>query len=192
MLNMLKMLKNRYYLIPAVFAGVALIVTMPGCLGAATTGFKVTRNLMKGGSNLRITLDGQEAKQNTLKKAIAGHSSWKIKEPVSTSPKLAFHFKKPEKVGRITYTVVNIFQKFEADYSDQAEFTIVPVDNSAESLLRPGTEYDLGSLPPYLKITDVRGNTVETVKLIPGVKYMLQLSIKADDSETASVYFETN
>ena len=187
------MLHSRYRIVVAGFTCVGLLVAVTGCSGtsAAFTGLRVGKNLFKGGSNLRISLDGQEAKQSKLKKAATGHSNWKVEDPVGTSPTLSFRLRKPEKTGRITFTAMSIFQKFEADYSHQAEFVVAPKDNKAESQLKPDTDYNLGDLPDHLKILDVRGNDVDAVKLIPGVKYMLQLTIKADKSETLNIYFKT-
>lgn len=182
-----------YYRYVVTFFSLVVITFAAGCsgAGAAMTAGRMTMNLMKGGSNLRIFLDGQAGKQSMLKKAVAGHSNWKIKEPVSTSPTLKFQIKKPEKFGRITFTSVSIFQKFQADYSHQAEFTVVPRDNKAASQLKPDTDYDLGNPPAILKILDLRGDEVKAVELLPGMKYQIQLTIKADKSETARIFFVT-
>lgn len=172
---------------------VAMAVVAGGCSGpgGALSAAKVGMNLMKGGSHVRVSLDGQEAKQSTIKKAIAGHSNWEVKESVSTSPTVEFRLTKPEKFGRITFTAISIFQEYEGDYSGQAEFAVVPRDNKPESQLKPETPYDLGKPPEHLKVLDLRGNEVKAVQLIPGKKYKLSLTIRGDDSETADVHFKT-
>jgi hypothetical protein len=69
-----------------------------------------------------------------------------VSEPVSTAPTLSFEITKPDKVGRITAVIVSIYQQFEADYSHQAEYTIVSRDaNSPEAQMKPSTSYNLGS-----------------------------------------------
>lgn len=173
--------------------GLALLVTMVGCGGTslAIGGGKMAYNLMKKGSNLKIMLDAQPAKQSTLKKAIKGTSEWKIPDPVTTSPTLRFEFRKPDYFGRITATTISIFQQYRGDYSHQAEFVLTNADNEAGSMLKPTTDYNLGSPPKTLKVFDVKSNPVEGVKLIPGMKYKIMLTIKGDRSETALVYFDT-
>lgn len=164
-----------------------------GCSGtdAAFTGLQVGRNMSHEDTYLRIRLDGEQAEQNTLKKAATGYSNWKIKEQVTTTPKLAFTIKKPEKLGRITMVVVNIYQQFEADYSHQPDFTIVPRNNTEEAQMKPDTDYDLSNPGGTFKILDVRGNEIPKVDMHPGMKYKLLLTIKADKSETAAIEFKT-
>jgi len=169
-----------------------LLTLQTGCsgMGAAMHGGKFAMNLMKGGSKLDVYLDGQEAKQSMLKKGLKGYSPYEVKDPVSTAPTLRFTMKDPEKFGRVTSTIVSIHQEFEGDYSHQAEFTIAPKDNTAATQMKPDTDYDLGNPPDTLQVRDVRGNPVPGVKLTPGLKYQLCLTLRADRSETIGVFFE--
>jgi hypothetical protein len=171
----------------------AACTMLVGCLGGdAGTGIEVVKNLTGGKSLLKVSLDGQEAKQNTLKKAATGYSNWDIKNPVdSDHPKLSYKITNPDKMGRITYTCLNITQEFQGNYSGQSEFTVYPKDNKPESQIVENVTYDLGNPPAFLKVTDVRGNPAKGVKLIPGKKYQLTLTLKADRSETANIYFKT-
>ncbi len=169
-----------------------VVASLVGCsAGSAisTTG-NVAMNLMKSDTHLRIWLDGQKAEQNLAKKAAMGYSEWKVGEPVSTTPKLKFEIKDPEKLGRITMVNVAVFQQFEADYSHQAEYTVFSRSNEADAQMKPGVEYDLGS-PGTFTVTNLEQKTVEGVKLQPGKKYKLVLTVKADKSETAQVEFKT-
>jgi len=162
-----------------------------GCSGAGSA-IGVVKNLGGEKSLIRVSLDGQEAKQNTLKKAVAGHSNWDIKDPVdSDNPKLSYKILKPEKMGRITATIVNLFQEFQGDYSTQSEFIVTPKDNAPENLMKENVVYELGKPPAGLRVLDVNGKDVPAVKLIPGKKYMLSLTIKADHSETLNIHFKT-
>ena len=71
--------------------GVAsLAVLAGGCsaTGAAMEGFRIGKNSQEKSSNLKVYLDGNEATQNKFKKAYFGHASFKVYEPVSTSPTL--------------------------------------------------------------------------------------------------------
>jgi hypothetical protein len=171
-------------------ACVMMLAGVNGCFSAAKEAAKMGFNLMKK-SNLRITLDDQEGKLKTLKKAVEGQSEWKVEEPVVTSPTFSFSFVEPDKVGRITLTTIHLYQEFGSGYSSQPEFTIVPIDNESKNLLQPDTDYNLGKLPANLKVIDVRNNTVDAVKLAPNVKYRLMLTIRADRGETALVEFKT-
>ncbi len=152
---------------------------------------RVGKNLTEEDSHLLIKLDGQEAKQNKLKKGATGYSEFKVKEAVGTGPTLRFDIEKPEKFGRITMVAVSIFQKFEADYSNQAEFTIVSNVQDSQAQMKPNTDYSLAAPGPGFKVLDLNGKSVSGVTLKPGMKYMLTLTVKADKSETAQVYFET-
>lgn len=170
------------------------LMLLAGCSGsgAASTGGGMSLNLMRKDSHLKIWLDGQEGKQDKLKKAATGYSRFNIKEQVSEAPKLKFEIDDPDKFGRITMVTVSIYQKFEADYSHQAEFTIVAKDtNDPQAQMKPGMEYDLGNPGPEFKVFDLTSKEVAGIKLLPGMKYQLQLIVKADKSETGQVFFET-
>ena len=170
------------------------LVLLSGCSGsgAASSGGRMSLNLMRKDSHLKIWLDGQEGKQSTFKKAATGYSRFNIKEQVSDAPKLKFEIEDPDKFGRITMVTVSIFQKFEADYSHQAEFTIVAKDtNNPEAQMKPGMEYDLGNPGTDFKVLDLTGNEVTGIKLLPGMEYQLQLIVRADKSETGQVFFKT-
>ncbi len=165
-----------------------------GCSGsgAASSGGRMGINLMKKDSHLKIFLDGEQAKQTKWKKAATGYSRFKIKEEVGTSPKLKFEIEDPDKFGRITMVQFQIHQKFEADYSDHAEFVCVASDiNNPQAQMKPNTEYDLGKPGPGFKIMNFKSEDVEGVTLTPGLEYMLVLTVKADKSETAQIFFKT-
>ena len=55
-----------------------VFVSAAGCT-AARYGGKMAMNLVKGGSGLSVTVDGQPGKKDMLKKATSGHSYWKVK-----------------------------------------------------------------------------------------------------------------
>lgn len=173
--------------------GLTALALAAGCSGegAGWEGARIAMNLSRDPSYLRIYLDGQKAEQNTLKKAAMGYSEWKIKEPTGTGPRLRFEITKPEKLGRITMVAISIYQQFQADYSHQAEYTIVAADASSEAQMRPDTDYDLSAPGSAFKLIDVEGKTVRGVTLKPGLKYKLTLTVKADKSETAQIEFKT-
>ncbi|MCG3128600.1 MAG: hypothetical protein CHACPFDD_03489 [Phycisphaerae bacterium] len=172
----------------------ASLAFLAGCsaTGAAMTGAQVGLNLSKQTTYLRIKLDGKQAKENMAEKAMSGYSRWKIDEPVSTSPMLEFAIKDPDKLGRITSVIVSIYQAFEADYSHQADFTIVATDaNNPLAQMKPDTPYDLSYPGPGFKVLDVTGKEIPKVEMKPGVKYKAILSIRADKSESAIIFFKT-
>jgi len=165
-----------------------------GCsgMGAGMEGAAAAMHLSHESTYLRIWLDGHKAEENTLKKAYSGSSDWKVHEQVSESPRMKFELTKPDKVGRITSVIVNIYQGFAADYSHQAEFTIVSRSMDPESQMKPDVEYDLGKPGAGFRVTNLTGQEVPGVTLKPGMKYKLSLTIKADKSENAQVEFKTN
>ena len=113
-------------------------------------------------------------------------------EPVGTAPKIQFEIEDPDKFGRITMVSLQIHQKFEADYSDHAEYVITARDiNNPQAQMKPGVEYDLANPGPNFKVIDYKGEEVDGVRLTAGLKYMLVLTVKADKSETAQIFFET-
>jgi hypothetical protein len=170
----------------------ALAGLLAGCgAGDALWGASMAGNAARKDSHLKIQLDGQIAKQNFAKKAVVGYSRFDIKERVGTTPKLQFEIQDPDKFGRITGVSIQIHQKFEADYSDHAEFVISARKQESTAQMRPGVVYDLGNLGPDFRIMDFDGKDVPAVTLKPGMKYMLVLTVMADKSETANIYFET-
>jgi len=183
---------KRLMVMTTCLSGVLLVASGCSGSGAASTGGRMTLNLLRKDSHLKIWLDGQQAKQDKLKKAATGYSRFKIKEPVSTAPKLKFEIEDPDKFGRITMVSFQIHQKFEADYSDHAEFVCVARDtNDPQAQMKPNVEYDLGKPGDQFKVIDFTSNEVEGVSLVPGMKYKLVLTVKADKSESAQIFFET-
>jgi hypothetical protein len=168
------------------------LICAAGCsAGTAMSAGSMAMNLAKSDTYLRVWLDDQKAEQNMLKKTAMGYSEWKVDQPVSTGPKLKFEIKKPEKLGRITMVSAGVFQQFQADYSHQPDYTVFTKSNSAEDQMKPGVNYNLGQPGGTLSVIDLQGKTVDGVKLDPGKKYKLVLTVKADKSETASIEFKT-
>jgi hypothetical protein len=168
-----------------------LALASGGCGGMLGTAVRVGKNLSTTDSYLKISLDGQVAAQNQFEKA-TGHSKFKVAEPVGTSPRLKFEIVDPDRFGRITMVSVQIHQKHQADYSHLAEFTIFAANtNDPQSQMKPNTEYALGSPGSDFKVTNYKNETVGGVTLTPGVDYMLVLTVRADKSETAQIYFKT-
>lgn len=169
-----------------------LMAGLAGCSagGAASTGFRFWQNSERVDSHLKITLDGKVATQDAVKKTVSGYSEFTIADPVSTSPTLRFEIIEPEKFGRITMVTASIYQQFEADYSHQAEFTVFSKNQDPQAQMKPNTDYNLGS-PGGLSVIDLTGRDVSGVQLKPGMKYKLNLTVKADKSETAQIYFKT-
>lgn len=165
-----------------------------GCsIGSAISGAQMAHRASKETTYLRVTLDGQEGKENKLKKAVAGYSGWKIKEPVSTSPKLEYRITRPEKMGRITMVTVSLYREFEADFSHQPDFTIIAEDtNNPEAQMKPETEYDLSNPGEGFKVLNLTNQEVEKVDLEVGRRYTVVLTVKADRSQSAVVEFMTN
>ncbi len=169
----------------------ALVPVGCSASGAASTGFSIFKNTRSNRLDLRVFLDGHEAKRNELKQAATGYSRWKVSEKVSTHPKLRFEFKKPDALGRIKSITCSIFQKFEADYSHQAEYTVVARSNDPQAQMKPGVDYDLGAPGSAFRVLDFNDKEVTGIELKPGMQYMLVLTVAADDSETAQIFFET-
>jgi len=172
-----------------------LLALSSGCnpMSAAMSGGRMLFNVAGEGSKLKVFLDNQEGKQNPLKKAWKGPKGtrFKVDDPVGTSPVFRYAIKDPEKFGRINTVMLAIHQEFKGDFSHLAEFVVHGRDSKAESQMKPDTDYDLGKLQENFKILDHRGDPVEKVKLAPGLKYRLVLTVVADRSETHIVDFET-
>ncbi len=95
-------------------------------------------------------------------------------------------------MGRITMVTVSIYQAFRGDYSHQADFTIYANDtNNPDAQMKEGTEYDLNKPGEGFKILDVNSKTIDSVDMTPGMKYKALLTVRADKSQTAIIYFET-
>jgi hypothetical protein len=148
------------------------------------------QNSQRVDSHLKVWLDGQLATQDQFKKTVGGYARYTIDTPVSTTPTLKFEIVEPNRFGRVTQVVANIHQKFEADYSHQAEFTIHSGSNDPQAQMKPNADYNLGS-PAGQKVSDLTGKEVSGVTLKPGMEYMMSLTVKADKSESVSIYFKT-
>ncbi|MCA9242418.1 MAG: hypothetical protein KDA32_00575 [Phycisphaerales bacterium] len=166
------------------------LIGITGC-GMLGTGVRVAKN-MSHTDNVSVYVDGTAAKRDQFKQAATGYSRYNVSGQVSTSPSVRFEIGDPDKMGRVTSVIINIYQKFEADYSHQADFTIVANSNDPAAQMRPGQTYNLGALPAGFRVLDISGSTVSGVSLDPGKQYLMNLTIRADKSETAQVYFETN
>jgi hypothetical protein len=170
----------------AVWLGVA------GCSvgGAASTGMSVFRNTKSNKLDVRIFMDGQEAKRNELAQAATGHSKWKIKERVG-APTFRYELKNAESTGRVSNTTLVLYKKVGKEMSTQPEFTIVANSTDASAQLQPGQTYDLTNLGGGWRVLDWESKPVSGVTLTPDTEYMLQFVLRADQSETAQIYFQT-
>ena len=166
-------------------------VILAGC--SAGSAVSVGKNLTRKDSHLKLWLDGQEAKQNMLKKAAKGYARYEVKEPVSVSPKFKYEIEDVDKFGFIKSTHIQVHQKFEADFSDIADFIIFAKNSKDRNAdLKPGVEYDLANLGPNFTILNGRTDQeVSKVEFKPGVKYMLVFTVIADKSESTQIFFDT-
>jgi hypothetical protein len=175
-----------------VFVGLGWACAAGCSTGDASSGVNVFQNLSRKDSNLRIFLDGQEAKQDKLKKGLKGYSPFTIKEQVAGSPKFKYEIIEPKKFGFIKHVTMQVHQKFEADFSDIADYIIHPRDmNNSDANMKPGVEYDLGNLGKDFRILDRHDKEVDKVEFQPGKEYLLVFTVAADKSETVQVYFKT-
>lgn len=179
---------RRLTALTALAAGLSLLV---GCSasGAGSTGFSIGKNLLRKDTNLRIFLDGQEAKQSKLKKGLSGYASFKIKEPVTTSPVFRYEIIDPKKFGYIKNVSMQVHQEYEADFSDIPDFVIFPKDK--EHSMKPDTDYELGSLGDNFKILDRHDDEVDAVDMRPGLDYLLVFTVQADQSESIQIFLTT-
>lgn len=162
----------------------SLMLSLIGCSSGSAIG--IAKNLGSNRLDIDVFIDGQKAEKNMLKQAAMGHSNYKIKERISTRPKLRVELKKPEDTGRVKEVIVNIFREHKSGYSSQADWVVIgdPVK------MMPGTEYDLGA-GSGLKIYDFNNNPASGVTLQNGMKYQFNVVVVADQSETAAVFVET-
>jgi hypothetical protein len=176
-----------------VVAALVGLTVLGGCsaMGAGSTGFSVGKNLMRKDTNLRIFLDGEQAKQSTLKKGLKGYSPFTIKKEASTSPVFRYEIIDAKKLGFIKMVSMQVHQKFEADFSDIPDYVIVARNQDSEQQMKPNVDYDLGNLGKDFKILDKKDKEVDKVQFVPGVEYLLVLTLSADKSETAQIYFKT-
>lgn len=169
--------------------GMALAV---GCSsGDAQTGGTIGLNLMRKDTNLRIFLDGKEAKQNKFKKGLSGYSPFTIKDDITGSPTFKYEIIEPKKFGFIKSVSMQVHQKFEADFSDIPDYIIHSRSQDSEKQMRPGIDYDLGNLGKDFRILDKKDKEVDKVQFVPGVEYLLVFTVQADKSETVQIYFKT-
>ncbi|MGE3182931.1 MAG: hypothetical protein AB7N71_14970 [Phycisphaerae bacterium] len=180
---------------------IALMTTLTGAAflfggcsasGAGSTAFGMFKNSKAGKLEVDIWLDGQMAARNKLKQAATGHSRYKIATPISTNPSFKFDIKDEETTGRVSYTNVAIYEVRGSKPSDQPEYIITPTGSGAEAQMKSGQTYSLTNPGPGFRIMNWENKDVSSVQLKPGKEYMFQFVIRADDSETAQVWFTTN
>ena len=179
------------------FVAFSLVVGAVGLLsgcsvgGAASTGLNVFRNTKSNKLDVNIYVDGQLAKRNEMKQAVTGASKYKLAAATSVSPTFKYEARTEGVLGRISGTNIQIHKMLKDKPSDQAEFIIFSTTQTPESQLQPGTQYNLASLPGNFRTQNWRGETVSGVTLEPATDYMLVFTVRADDSETAQIYFTT-
>ena len=171
--------------------GTACVSAGLACQSIRAVGQRVGR-FFEREDYIRITLDGRAAQQHVVKRIVPGWSQWRVNEPISRGPTLFYQITKPERLGRITYVRAAIYRAFDGAYSSQPDFVIVSREpHDTASHLKPNTRYDLGTPTEGFRISDVTGHEVPQVELDPGTEYQLILTLKADKSQTAIVYFTT-
>ncbi len=179
-----------------VVAGVALlalVAIVAGCsgTGAGMEAFRVGKNLKSQDTNLRVFLDGEQAGQNKLAKGLKGYAKFEIKKPVRTSPMFRYEIIDPKKFGFIKTVSLAVHQKFEADFSDLADYKIFSKSMDSEKQMKPNTDYDLAKLGSDFKILDKKDKEVGAVNFVPGVEYLLVFTVAGDKSETIQIFFKT-
>ncbi len=180
---------RRLVAMACLFVGLALA---GGCsTGDAGTGVRIGGNLFRKDTNLRIFLDGKQAQQNKLAKGLKGYSPFTIKDDVTGSPKFKYEIIDVKKFGYIQSVMMAVHQKFEADFSDLADYKILSAKQGDDVQMKPGVEYDLGNLGPDFKILNKKNQEVAKVEFVPGKEYLLVFTVAADKSETIQVYFKT-
>jgi hypothetical protein len=174
-------------------AWLAMAAVVAGCsgVGAGMEAFHVGKNLRSQDTNLRVFLDGEQATQNKLAKGLKGYAKFEIKKPVSTSPVFRYEIIDPKKFGFIKTVSLAVHQKFEADFSDLADYKIFSKSMDSEKQMQPNKDYDLAKLGADYKILDKKDKEVSQVKFVPGVDYLLVFTVAGDKSETIQVYFKT-
>lgn len=179
-------------LIVSILTGVGL-AAMVGCSGSSAgfTALRMGKNLAEKDSHLITYIDGQEAKQNKIKKAAMGHAQFKVKGKVGTAPTFKFEFDEDADFGRIRSTIINVYKEFRADYSGSPEFTIAPASQDPGAQFKPGTVYNLANPGPGFRVMDFYGNPVSGITLQPGMEYMFLFTVAGDNSETIQVFFDT-
>jgi len=85
---------------------------------------------------------------------------------------------------------MQVHQKFEADFSDIPDYVIYAARQDSEAQMKPNLDNDLGNLGPDFKILDKKDKTVDRVAFVPGVEYLLVLTLSADKSESVQIYFK--
>lgn len=183
----------RTAILSALCIGILAALGGSGCsvTGAASTGYGMFKNSKSGKLESIVYIDGQEAKRNEMKQAATGSSKYKVKEPVGTSPTFKYELKDPTTTGRISYTGIQVHKKVGKGWSDQAEYVLSPVSQDASGQLKPGNTYNLASPGPGFRIADWQGKPVSGMTFEPGTEYMLQFVLRADSSDTATIYFTT-
>jgi hypothetical protein len=173
-----------------------LAVAISAALGCSNSsmmfsGGKMAAKMLKKDSALRVFVDGQQAKQNKLKKMIGGHPAFKVSKPVNVSPAFSYEVGDAEAWGVIHFTYVSIFEKVKDDVVSRPAFVITPVDESSRTVMRPATMYELAKLDPSLKVVDGSGKVLSGVTLKPKTKYQMVVTVTGKKSETQAVEFVT-
>lgn len=176
----------------AALVGFAFVVGCGPGAGEAGMGISVMSNLMRKDTNLRIFLDGHQGKQSALKKGVTGYSAFTVKEESTCSPMFRYEIIEAKKFGFIKHVSMQVHPKFEADFSDIADYVIHPRElNNPEANMKPGVDYDLSNLGKDFRIMDRHDKEVEKVEFKPGLDYMLVFTVAGDKSETTQIFFKT-
>lgn len=172
---------------------VVMAVAVLGCSNTSMmfSGGKMAAKMLKKDSALRVFVDGQQAKQNKLKKMIGGHPAFKVGKPVPISPAFSYEVGDAEAWGVIQFTYVSIFEKINDDVVSRPLYVITPIDESAQTVMRPATVYELGRLEKTLKIVDASGKVVHGIVLKSRTKYQMVVTVTGKKSETQAVEFVT-
>lgn len=171
--------------------GCLLLIAGCSATGAAWEGVRIGKNLAREDSHLKVSLDGHVVAQNKLIKGYKGYASFECPQPVSTAPNFRFEGLDAAKTGRVTGTYLQIHQRFDNDYSDQAEFSITPRSSGAENAMKPATTYNLASPGGQFRVTDFNGNEVSGVTLKPDTDYLMVFTVTGDRSESMQILFKT-
>ncbi len=115
-----------------------------------------------------------------------------ISSSVSRTPKFKYAINDADQMGRVKSVIINVFREFNDGWSSNADFIVIATDtNDPKAQMKPTKVYDFGSPSETIKIMDGSGNTLEGMKLEAGMKYLMNVAVSADKSQTCGVVFFT-
>ena len=121
-----------------------------------------------------------------------GGTGYRIPAAVSQSPLFRYVINTSEDLGPVRTVTINVFHEIDRGWSDTPAYVVTANGSGAtDGILRAKKTYRLGAAGEGLHIVDGRGRSADRMALDSDAKYLMNIVVTGDRSESLRIEFRT-